>query len=473
MKIIKQEGSDERTILIGMIVDSAICGRLCSKWTRGGLFRSKWSNLIASWCIKHYERYEKALGQKIENKFERWAQRSKDQATIDIVEGFLSDLSDEWKQLKRDSNSDYVLDLASKYFALVQTEQFREELDTAIENKNPDEAVKLISSFSCINIGQGEWINPFKDEAAIRSAFTNNRKPLITYPGALGVFFGDRLERDGLICIEGPEKRGKTFWLMDMVFRGVLQRRRVAYFQAGDMSRDQIMRRLMVRVSGIPIKPETIKIPRKISFSNTVDDKGKPIKKASVRGRKKEFKKGLTWRRALKACDDFQRKQIKSLEDYIRLSVYPMESLSVPVIKSLLTEWSREGWIVDIVVIDYADILDMDCYKGIEGRDKINKTWKQLRNLSQVFHCLVITGSQSDAKGGDVRTLGRSHFSEDKRKRAHVTGTIGLNQTEIEKKQDIMRLNWIVLREDKYLQSRCVWVAGCPELANLAIKSSF
>lgn len=472
MKIEQTDGLDERTVLIGMIIDTTVCGKLCSKWTDEGLFRSRWSNLIAAWCIKHYKRYGKAPGRKIENAFDRWAQRSKDKATIDIAEQFLSSLSDEWIQLKRDSNSDYILDLAGRHFALVQAEQFRESLDDALSDKDSNKAVSLIAEFNCVKIGQEEWINPFQDKTAIQAALTKSNKPIITYPGALGRFFGDRLERDGLICFEGPEKRGKTFMLMDIVFRAVEQRRKVAYFQVGDMSRDQIMRRMMVRVAGIPLKPETIKIPKRIFPKWIEDNKGKKIPKPKVRNTQRTFSKGLSWRVALKACEEFQRKRIKSIEDYLRLSVYPNDTLSVPDIKSLLTEWSREGWVADVIVIDYSDILRMDYY-GLEGRDRINQTWKDLRKISQVFHCLVITASQSDAKGGEVNTLGRRHFSEDKRKRAHVTGTIGLNQTEYEKEKGVMRLNWIVLREGKYFESKCVWVAGCPELANLAMRSTF
>ena len=472
MQITKQDGSDERIVLTGMIVDSIVCGRLCSKWQPDGLFRSRWSNLVATWCIKHYERYGKAPGRKIQNIFDRWAQKSKDESTANLVEQFLSGLSDEWRELKRDSNSDYILDIAGKHFALVQAEQLRDEIDNAIIDSDADKAIEYINSFNRINIGTGEWIDPFQDKTAIRSAFSNNSEPLIIYPGALGKFFGDRLERDGLICVEGPEKRGKTFWLMDMVFRGVEQRRKVAYFQVGDMSRDQIMRRMMVRVSGVPLKPDTLKIPRKITFQVRTNDKGEKWKEPSIRGRKRTFENGLDWKTAFRACKDFQRKRIKSVENYLRLSVYPNDTLSVEDIKTLLIDWSRDGWVVDVVVIDYSDILRMDYY-GLEGRDRINQTWKDLRKLSQVFHCLVITASQSDAKGGDAKTLGRSHFSEDKRKRSHVTGTIGLNQTDDEKKLGIMRLNWIVLREGRYISTNCVYAAGCPELANLAIRSSF
>jgi hypothetical protein len=69
--------------------------------------------------------------------------------------------------------------------------------------------------------------------------------------------------------------------------------------------------------------------------------------------------------------------------------------------------------------------------------------------------------------------IGREHFSEDKRKMAHVTGMVGINQTRREKERGVYRLNWVVLREGEFIEEHCVHVAGCLGLANPAMKSAF
>ncbi len=184
------------------------------------------------------------------------------------------------------------------------------------------------------------------------------------------------------------------------------------------------------------------------------------------------FEEGLDWRKALSACKDFQQKRVKSMDHYLRMCVHPNSTVSVRDIHGTLTEWSREGWVADVVVIDYADILRMD-YPGMEKRDCINQTWMDLRRLSQEFHCLVVTATQTNAASYKAAVVKREHFSEDKRKRAHSTGNIGLNQNELEKRLGLMRLNWILLREGEYLESRCVYVAGNPALANLCMRSSW
>ena len=167
------------------------------------------------------------------------------------------------------------------------------------------------------------------------------------------------------------------------------------------------------------------------------------------------------------------QKKIKSKELYFKLSCHFNSTLDVNGIDNILQDWEREsGWIPDIILIDYADILKM-VYPNREGRDCINETWKRLRGLSQKRHCLLMSATQSDADSYDRGTLKMKNFSDDRRKIDSVTGMIGINQTESEKKRGIMRLNWISLRDGEFHPSHCVHVAGCLALSNPAIKSCF
>ena len=191
-----------------------------------------------------------------------------------------------------------------------------------------------------------------------------------------------------------------------------------------------------------------------------------------VEYKEKTFEQDLDWRTAFKACEEVTRNKIRSKESFFRLSVHPNSSINVHGIRSILQQWDREGFTADVVIIDYADILAPP--SGVaDTRDQINATWKALRSLSQARHCLVITATQTDAASYDVATISRKNFSEDKRKRAHVTGTFGLNQTATEKELGITRLNWIVLREGRFSESKCVYVAGSLDIANPAIISTW
>jgi len=466
MRIDKKNSDAERRILIAMIVDSVVLGRINSKW-KPRAFRSKWANIVAQWCLNYYERYGKAPMKHIESLFETWSAKTKDKTSVNLVSKFLASLSDEYEDLKTDSNSDYLIDMAAQYFNQVNIEKLIEGVENDITEGRANKAHDRLVGYNRIEMGVGEGIDVLQDAAAMQRAFDkNNTEVLIQYLGALGKFFAGALEREGFIGFMGKKGVGKSWWLQTMGWEGMLQRKRVAFFEVGDMGESRAMRRFMIRAAKQPRKAGDVFYPTKIWR----DEKKKKIR---IENDLKEFTKKLSWRKALKACERIMQKKVKSKESYLKLSCHFTSTLSVDGVESVLQDWERtSGWIPDIIIIDYADILKME-YPKKEGRDCIDETWKRLRGLSLRRHCLLITATQSDAASYDRGTMSMKNFSDDRRKIDSVTGMIGINQTEHEKKRGIMRLNWVSLRDDEFHISHCVHVAGCLALGNPAVKSCF
>jgi len=881
MKITRKHSNDERRILTAMIVDPIVCAKITAKWQHSGLFNSKWSNMIANWCVRYYNKYERPPQKHIENLYESWACKTNDKETVKLIEKFLGHLSDDYIKQQKESNSNYIIDLAGKHFNKTKLKRLINTIEGELELDQIESANELVIDFNAIELGKGEGIKALRDKNAIKEAFTSKTEPLVKYPGALGSFFKDALERDAFIAFMGPEKRGKcvsanmevlmedgtiqtienivnqkikkrvvtynehthrfqfmpikeywyngkkdcvkvktrtgrtvettnnhqyytptgwkylndiktgdfiavpkkldvfgkkkikkeeikfiaymlaeggctgtqmtftntdniitkdfknicskldiqykkskityllrgqannvcrkykmfghsaktkqipeeiftlpkkdlslflrlffscdgtiykdngryiisiglaneimlkqiqhilirfgivakmryknsrcnghifpswilsicdsdninkfleyinfisykktkplqntpkksfldklpntvagrfyqelqeevkepehtyhigkgkyyrpasgirklmgkkehgtinhqinkgcslmrqsfdkakktkayskylnddilwdevlniekvgkkqtydlsipkhhnfvcndivvhnTWWLMDVAFRGIMQKRKVAFFEAGDMSQNQFMRRLLCRISKRPLKRSLVQYPTDIT-------KGPKDNMAQVEVNTLRFRKKLSYKKALISCKRFIKTKLKSKRTYFRLACHPNSTLSVRTIKNTLQVWERDGWVPDIVVVDYMDILDMS-HPSLEGRDRINEVWKQMRGISQIYHCLVVTATQADAQSYKAGTLSRTHFSEDKRKFAHVTGMIGLNQKDEEKERGIMRLNWVALREGEYSERDCVHVATCLSLGNPAVIS--
>ena len=463
MKIKKYNSTEERQILTAMIVDITVLGRIASKYCKK-MFKSSYANLIAKWCVSFYHEYEDVPMNHIESLYESWADQTQDKDNIKLVGKFLQGLSEDYEALAEESNSDYILDIAGNYFNRVKLEKLREYIEGDIDRGKTTEALNRVLSFDQMEMGVGEGINILQDDEAIKEAFAEKGKSIIKYPGALGKFFEGALLRDSFIAFMGPDKVGKSFWLLDMAFRAMLQRKRVVYFDAGDNSQNQVMRRLMIRTSRRPISRKTIEYPVDI------EKDGKYA--VQVEHEDRYWTKRLSWRKAKQACKDLMRNKIKSKNPYFKLSCHPNSTLSVNMIQETINNWAMSDWIPDVIVIDYADILLMNT-PGLEGRDLIDSTWKQLRALSQKMHCLVVTATQGDAGAYDAKIITKKNFSGDKRKNAHVTGTIGLNQTSDEKDIGVTRLNWVILRDSPFNEKKCVFVAGCLDIANPAIKSIF
>jgi replicative DNA helicase len=259
-----------------------------------------------------------------------------------------------------------------------------------------------------------------------------------------------------------------------MAFRAASQRRRTVLFEAGDNTQTQVVRRFCSRISRHPYYPKKIQIPKAIHVPpkqrRAVD--GKSEQTARVEFKTKIFQQGLEIDKVFESREQFILRKLRSRNSYLRLSCHPNSSLSVESIVSTLHSWQTDGWVPDVIVIDYADILDMS-QSRLDRRDQIDRTWRHLRRLSQTFHCLVVTATQTDARSYDAKIIRTKHFSEDKRKLAHVTASIGLNANPREEIIGVMRLNWVVRREGASKSLQCIHVAGCRDIANPAMVSSY
>ena len=469
MRVEARDGSKERRILTGMIVNGTVLNKVSQQWkgSEKGLFRNDWCNLIGKWCVSYWEKYGRAPKRQIEPLFEAWSEKAQDKDTIAVVEKFLSGLSTEYSRLAKETNPEYVLDLCGDHFTAVRLQQLTDRIQGLVDSGEVSKAAEIAAGFDRVSMGKDAPCDVFQDMGSIKQAFEEKDDPFIMYPGPLGEFFGSVFERDALVAFMGPEKRGKSWILQDIAWMGALSQRRVAYFSVGDMSKSQVLYRLACRAARKPTKPKKYRIPTSI-FRDPDDST------LLVEYKDREMTEKLTWEQAWEAFGKVQEKKIGASrsDSYLRLSCHPNSTLSVKGVQGMLTEWDRDGWEADVVVIDYADVLSpMGNFK--ESRDSINETWKSLRSLSQARHGLVVTATQSDAASYDVQTITRKNFTDDKRKLAHVTAMYGINCTPEEKDLQVLRLNPIVLREEEYQESKCVYTVGCLSIGSPFMLSTF
>jgi len=463
MKIEQASGKEERSILIGMIVDKHVLGRVASRWD-SHLFETRWANTISELCVKYFQRYKDAPAKQIQSLFEAWSSETRDKEATGLIGKFLASLSDEYEQLEKESNSPYLIDLAGRHFNQVKLKRLARRIEGHIDQGKIENALRAVSDFGTgVHIGAQATVDVFNDLEALSRAFSERAEPLITLRGDLGKFFGRSLQREGFICLMGPEKRGKTAWLVYLSTEAAKQRKKVAFFAVGDESEEEMMLRFSVLVSKHSLFPDTFNYPTSLKYEG---------KKIEVEHEEWEFEKPLSERQAKRAFSRLKSERIKSQKEYLRLSVHPNSSLSIEMIDDLLTQWETEGFVPDVVVVDYMDIL-LETGGSSDARDRINATWKAFRGLMQKRKTLGLTATQANAASYKEGLLSRANFSEDKRKLAHVTGMVGLNQTKEEYGKEIMRLNWIVRRGFRANPKHVCHCAMCLEIANPAVLSLY
>lgn len=447
-------------ILTGMIVNDRALSKIHSYLKNEKRpFASKWCNIVGRWCLDYFSKYEVSPKKSIQTLFRDFAQSAKDEDTVGLVETFLGSLSEDYKALSKEINVDHLADSAARFFNKVRMERLVAAVGTELENQEVDEAQERLSSFSFISPVSSAMVDVFSDEDAWNEAIELiTTESLIEYPNGLGEFFSHHLCRDAFISFLAPEKRGKSFWLIDAAWRAsVLNKRKTLFYSVGDMSQRQMMRRFITRAARRPLSIKEIAYPKNLK----IDHEGI----AQVKTIPRNWDGPITKQEMADA-----RAKIKmvsaSSRSLLKMRCTPIDTTTVQDIRADIDQLVLDGWVPDVIVIDYADILAPEPGADKEFRHQTNATWKALRKLSQDYHACVITGTQSDAASYEAKVIRRKHFSEDKRKFSHVTGCVGINQTEEEKEKGVCRLNWVLLREGAYSESRCVTCAGSLELAN-------
>lgn len=462
MKIEKRRPKDARLVLLRMVADSAVCGAIASKWN-GELFASRAENLIAGWAVKHYNKFGKAPKQHIGIAFDRWAESNKDEEVTDFTGSFLESLSQEFRKDRKPVSSAVVLDLAADVFDKVQIERINEESQSLLAKGKIKEARAAIRGFTDVQVSTKSGLFIYQGGPVIRNAIKTAGKSLIDFPQeAMKRMFQTEFSRDSFVVFVGPEKVGKSFWLQELSYLGVASGCKVAFFEVGDQSRDQILRRFSARAADRPLKRDDL---CKYPISMSPGDKT-PI----IEFEDRSFDRPMTDAEA-----DFAMKQIgrKYGRDSLYLAVYPNNTFSIASARSELARLKRESnWIPDIVIFDYMDILGPMDPREI-GRDRINSTWMAARSLSQDLHCLVLSATQADASSYVAQSIEKGNFSDDKRKNAHPTAALGIVQGKKDKDGQFCRINWVFGRDLDLSSSVTLFCAECRGVANPAILTCF
>lgn len=453
------QSDKERQILVAMATNRDLLTKLSTIWDKGYRFSSSASDDFASLCVEYGKKYNKAPRSNIQGLIRAWAESQQDKEALRQMERIAESLSDDAEKTPK-INVDFYYDLAVKHLTEVKLEKSIEQTKALLEMGKLEDAIKCYQDFNRpgADIEEGTYL--FTDETEVASLFdTEESEVLFTYPGDMGKFFGSMFARDSFVSFVGPEKSGKTHWLVDCAYRALRSRCKVAFFEVGDMSRRQIEWRFMVRNARHP-KFADKKIPYPTALT-----------KGNVKHEIKSFPKNLNKDLAWAACQKLMNTVVRSKDSHFYLSVHPAATINVRGIKAILARLAKDGFVPDVCVIDYADILAPMDNRRADKRDQINDTWTALRALSLETHSCVITASQCNRGGYKAKLLSIEHNSDDKRKAAHVTAMVGINVTPEEAELSLGRLNVMAIREGR--KSKPVHYASCLPLCNPCVLSSW
>ncbi len=103
--------------------------------------------------------------------------------------------------------------------------------------------------------------------------------------------------------------------------------------------------------------------------------------------------------------------KVKNLKGKLIVKEYPTKSASVSTIKNHLDKLQRLGNSIDMVIVDYGDLLRPTVVRK-EKRYELETIYEELRALAQEYKCPVWTASQTNRSGLNAEVITMEAISE-------------------------------------------------------------
>ena len=483
----------ERQIIIGMVISDRFLKSL-QPLLKTSEFQSGYASTVAKWCCDYWQRYKKSPGRDIEDIY-LMKQRSIPEEQSELLEKFLSSLSDEYERGET-FNADLLLDRAEQHFRLSALKNLRDKLNKAIVSGRHEEGESLVKSYERPALLQTNGIDPLRDmDFVVSSLVSDDENPdiIMQLPGALGQATGP-LERGQLVAIQAESGIGKTWWLW-MINRIALMRGFNTVFFSLEMSVKKMTRRIWQDMTGMVTRGDgLVRIPHFDCRFNQFGECTKPERKNKV----PLIKEGKVPRIAPKnylpcdACRDAWAKDelrvffTEEKRDFLdapgavfkyeamnrsglirkvgksHLVEFPSHTITVREMVSYLENLEYyEGLLPDVIISDYADKFKWDV--AGDPRNSIGRIWGEHKGLAQEKHCLVITASQSNTERSGKK-VGKQSWSETVEKRRMLDLGIALNQSQGDYEDGICWVN-----VDKIRDGEKIGTAEIAVLQQLAI----
>jgi len=412
---------DERDIIIGMAISDLFCSSVKKMISDYRFFTTSYNRKLVKWIIEYHEQHGNAPKTEISNIFLFHRNELKDEE-LGFMEEVLRLIQDAIPTALHTFNYDLSFDRAEKYLRKQSLLQAAANIKGYAEQDKLSEAENVMADFKKVKKDLGFGLDPLRDNTIVQRIFEQNKEPLFTIPGAIGEAM-TKLYRGDLIGIAGASKAGKSYLLMQFAKYALLDGLKVAYFSL-EMNDEQNAERLFSGFIAKGLDRISQKIVPIINEDGMLE---------------------LTYAN----CDGATENEIEHMRKMVDLAIgtggiriFDVESAgcTIPDISSTLTNLSYyENWDADVVIIDYADILENDRnYKDSWiGEDA---KWKGMkREIAQKHKCLCISASQLNREALKVDKTGVEHTSGSVSKFNHVSLWLSLSMTPEEKKAGLVR----------------------------------
>ena len=467
----KIDDSVEKHLLLAAIVSKDFLSDTI-EFLKLDYFKSPHIQTAMKWCFLHFNNYGKAPFMEIQSIFETEKLETEEHSALSKI---FDEVATRYKIADK-FNTAWYIDKAEKYATKRALEISIGNVQFLLEKDQVDDAVDTYLKFKKAEKPKYEFENPFDDKTTLETMETVEN-PLFRFAGPLGDFLGD-FDRGWCVGVSAGFKKGKSLFMDELLLEAMTRRLKVVAFNV-EIPKPRWYQRLYKHIvsghgEGGPFPFPCFDCKR--NQDNTCD---LPMRTNHIRllelEKKPEFNVSLKYRPCTECRFRDNREyieeswfetierpgfdtytvvdQMKSFffhyGQFIRTKSYPRFSVGMKAINrdlDLLAE--KEGFIPDVIIIDYLDVLRSD--EGLLGPDKHDHLWMQIAGMAEERYALTVTGTQINKTGQTAETQSIEHSAQWVGKFGHVDVMCSLNQTSDEKKAGRMRVGKLAHRHDEF-----------------------
>lgn len=444
MKREKLENLSERDFVTSLIISDKCC-QVLLQYVKPNYFDSEYARIVTEWVSEYYHKFKCCPKDDITSLYRAHHDEIQDESLRELIAVFLQNLADSDLNI---NNEDYLLDRSKDFLDKKALKVYTEEIAACLETNNMEKARKIQSNYKKVSAKETNEVSLFSksDIKIIQESLNKVDEELMTLPENLNKVTG-KLHRNDFMAILAPPKKGKSWFMQYLAVEAVRQGLNTVLVSM-EMTREEVVQRLWKMMFGSKsgIIPEGT-----YEGARFIEDDLNPGKWKSelidVKVKSKSSKSVATLQKQM-----IMQNQHKG---DLRVIAYPTFGASVEEICQRVEDLASENFVADVVIIDYADITK-PIGGGTELRNQLDEIWKYLRGFSTKFHCLMITASQTNRTAWNSSKVGGESVGENFKKLAHITSFISMEQTSKMKKEHLMRLRNIAVRNDNVADT-CVF----------------
>jgi replicative DNA helicase len=455
----KIDASRERQIILYSIVSTEFLKEIYPI-AKPELFKTPYAQTVWRWCSKYFSEFNSAPNKDIQDIYISHKMEIQDDDEEEAIATFLQSLS---RMEEQTNNIPFLIKQAEEWLNLRSLELLKDSLADAIQRKDIVSGQQAIAEYAKIDRVKIDSLSVLSDVDDSISAFIDENKTLFSFPGAVGAVIG-HIQRTDFMAFAGFMKSGKSLWLWEVAKMAMFNSKQVLFISL-EMPKSQMLRRIWSNLFKRPKKyPTKARIPYFVEEDTINEDEVK----WSVAYEEKDVEPIIPSRERFDSWIAQYKKYFGGGD--VRITSMPSRSVTVRDIESYISNLEYyEGWIPDVVVIDYADLIRSDL-KG-DTRHKLDDIWANLRRVALEREIAVISATQTD-RSTSKKDIEADNISEDIRKLAHATKVIAINSTKQDKAKGIYRVEQLVDRDDSPCFEQAI-VLSCLDIGQVCLDSRF